>query len=345
MSRASKSVVCHYSCCFLLFLCISRLVLVVEAFQPAHIGRYIPTLAALTTANRKELRTLTLVDAETHEIVGQCREWAALPEELNKPDEDEVELLYPTTLQFFDFGDGNPHEQLVRVRSTSFGCGKLGYEVWPTGLALSLYLGRLLRDRERLSILELGAGCGLPSIICRDAPQVSSIVASDFWYESAEAEFDKDRLVPETYHGINLQYNVLSDDSGSTRRSFVERLDWNDLDTVQDAVDVATGVTGQLDIVIGSDLIYHGMNGQPLWQTMEALLNSSQERAPTIVIFSPLEPFVREGLPEFRSMLETKCDTDNYNLHQQEFILYRSLKDLENRQNAERFLKTVVSVS
>ena len=80
-------------------------------------------------------------------------------------EEDDVELFYPTTRRAFQF----PHRsaEAVGIRQTSFGCGKLGANVWPSSIALASLLANGGTPTEGRRILELGAGCGLPSATAR----------------------------------------------------------------------------------------------------------------------------------------------------------------------------------
>ena len=88
-----------------------------------------------------------------------------LPSLPKNHDEDEVELYYPTTRRAFQFPHRSP--EAVEVRQTSFGCGKLGANVWPSSIALASLLANGGTVTEGRRILELGAGCGLPSATAR----------------------------------------------------------------------------------------------------------------------------------------------------------------------------------
>jgi len=190
------------------------------------------SLSSVPLQPRPVLRTLTLVDghdtassssssssstAGDMNILARAQELQALPEELKSAElEDELEILYPTLYQYFEFFSGAQDSTLdennaatIRIRSTSFGCGKLGHQVWPSSLALSMYLvHKFAANPSMPNVLELGAGCGLPSIVCDCVLKATSVTATDFWYTDADATFDKDRLIPTFWHGINLQYNL-----------------------------------------------------------------------------------------------------------------------------------------
>jgi predicted nicotinamide N-methyase len=338
--------------------------------------RYYRTGLALSSPNVKEnkqsderplLRTLSLVDEATGEILAQGYELEPLPEERDKPDEDDLEYLYPTQRQYFQFApapappraeDGDNVESLVppspvqQVRTTSFGCGKLGHQVWSSSTALCLslvhdyYNDANAQDsssssvRSPQSVLELGAGCGLPSIVCRDVLQIPTVVATDFWYVGEDSEREKERLVPETWHGINLEYNVVQ---GQTKEggALVKRLDWHDLETVRQAAGPS------VDLVIGSDLIYYPMDIQPLWNTIETLLQDCG--ASKVVLLSPLKPETREAFPAFLELLNSKSNSErtgaNYLLERQKLCLYKRIEDLNARQDGDRFLKLTLTLN
>ena len=234
-----------------------------------------------------------------------ARCWEVLsPSSTPDEEEDEVEYWYPTRKRSFEFSIPSASiasSTATTIRQTSFGCGKLGAQVWVSGIALCLYLGQCRQQESSLvaekRVLELGAGCGLPSVVCRDEFEASAVLATDFWDTETEG-FDKDRLVPTKFHGLNLEHNVLLGSSEEVR-STVQRLDWHDpagAEAVRDSF--------QPDLVIGSDLIYYPMDVEPLLNVLEILLAGEKGKGTTrAVLVSPLAPTEREALPEFRSKL------------------------------------------
>lgn len=238
--------------------------------------------------------------------LGQCTEF--FPED-DRPDEDELEMLFPTVRRRFAFGtainDGLTQDKIM-IRQTSFGCGKLGYQVWPSSIALSLYLcnhPEMIKDQN---IMELGAGCGLPSAVCRDLLGARFILATDFWMVS---KCEQDRLIPESWHGINLKFNV-----ETSPKAKAQHVDWFNPDTVRHALEV-----GQPNIVVGSDLIYYPTDLWSLWNTIEICLKDGD--VDEVILISPLKPDVREALPEFRKMLENKGGKE-YNVKIRELSLH-----------------------
>jgi predicted nicotinamide N-methyase len=287
-----------------------------------------------STLEREILRHLILVDEETGEILAKGQELQALAQERDQADQDELELMYPTQRQYFQFGDSSKYPVQI-VRTTSFGCGKLGHQVWPSAMALSLALVHEYTSSEDAStripksVLELGAGCGLPSVVCRDVLHVP-VIATDFWYDEA-ADRDWDRLIPEVHHGINLVHNVARGD-----KARVQSLDWHNIESVRKL--------GPVDLVIGSDVIYYPMDIEPLWKTLETLLRDGG--ATKVILVSPLKPDIREAMPEFLELLESKSSKDHgdFDLEQQGLYLYKSRENLEAGEGGEHFLKLSLSL-
>jgi predicted nicotinamide N-methyase len=252
------------------------------------------------------MRTYILVDSQGVTL-GQCSKLTSLDNPAPEEEEDEVERLFPTSRQRFCFGAEN---KLVTIRTTSFGCGKMGHQIWPSSIALSLYLQSRGKDsdQQRQVVLELGAGCGLPSLVCRDVlPWVESVIATDFWSLSEEP-FDKDRLVPQPWHGINLEYNVQQ----HLPRARVERLDWHSPSQFASIKEA--------DLVIGSDLIYYPMDVQPLWSTLQHFLDNNGATTKEALLVFPLDD-TREALPEFLQVLREQQDA--YDVDTAEMTLHR----------------------
>ncbi|GFH55493.1 hypothetical protein CTEN210_11969 [Chaetoceros tenuissimus] len=164
-------------------------------------------------------------------------------------------------------------------------------------------------------VLELGAGCGLPSVLLRDVLGASSVVATDFWKENIDWTIsDESRLIPDHWHGMNLKYNV----EDICKIAQVEMLDWHDLDSLKSIQSKYF-----IDVVIGSDLIYYESDVEPLWQTLEILLEDVEE----VILFSPLAHNLRKALPSFRTLLKEKADEERYKVKEEIFQLHGSDED------------------
>ena len=215
-------------------------------------------------------------------------------------EEDEVEYWYPTRKRHFEFSTSCSNTEnaatATTIRQTSFGCGKHGADVWDSGIALCLYLGQNPSLVAEKRVLELGSGCGLPSVFCRDELGAKAVLATDFW-EMETGDFDGDRLVPTKYHGLNLEYNVLNNNHNDYQSSFVQRLDWHDRDTA-----IESRNSFLPDTIIGSDLVYYPMDVEPLLSVLELLLVGSTR----VVLALPLAPAEREALPEFQYKVQER---------------------------------------
>ena len=86
--------------------------------------------------------------------------------------------------------------KLLQIRQTSFGCGRLGATVWPSSIALASLLAR---DTYRSSIqvkriLELGSGCGLPTLTAKEVCSADQVLATGYWEK--EGLIVGNRLLP-----------------------------------------------------------------------------------------------------------------------------------------------------
>jgi len=279
---------------------------------------------------------------------GGARCWELLTPSVaaTDPDEDEVEYWYPTRKRHFEFSipaaATKPAPAGVTIRQTSFGCGKLGSEVWDSSVVLCLYLGEQgLVGGKR--ILELGSGCGLPSVVCRDELGAAAVLATDFWENDTDG-FDGDRLVPTKFHGLNLEHNVVvkksSNDeaAAAAAETSVQKLDWHDRASATSARE-----TFRPDLVIGSDLVYYPMDVEPLLGALGVLLvggsdggdgsgtstskNNKQHTRAVLVL--PLAPAEREALPEFRSKLPDRF-SKTHTVAMEEKYLFQEDTDGEN---------------
>ena len=255
-----------------------------------------------------------------------ARCWEVLSSEIaTSEEEDEVEYWCPTRKRHFEFSipsSSVSSESATTIRQTSFGCGKLGAEIWDSSVALCLYLGQQALT-EGKKILELGAGCGLPSVVCQDELRASAVMATDFWEQ--DDNFDQDRLVPTKYHGLNLEHNVAATSSS------VQCLDWHDRDSA-----ISARESFRPDLIIGSDLVYYPMDVEPLLNVLEILLKSNDQESQTRAVLAlPLAPANREALPEFREKVQVRF-SETHSVTLQELDLVR--EDTEGEDSIHLFI-------
>jgi hypothetical protein len=260
------------------------------------------------------IQSYTLYDSQRN-ILGCCNEVTRPPSTITiapdpddeEEEEDEVEMFYPTTNRYFMFpptdtntlenNNNDDDDTLLRIRQTSFGCGRLGSTVWPSAIALSsLLAGPTYRSTiQTKRILELGSGCGLPSLTAKTICNCVDVLPTDYW--ERDGLVIGNRLVPKDLFGVNLQYNVGGCDPYN--------LDWHDELSV---FEVSTNF--RPDLIIGSDLVYYPDDTEPLLQTLDIFLKnglassgSGSERS--VLLILPLPPTAeREALPGFKKRLE-----------------------------------------
>jgi predicted nicotinamide N-methyase len=152
----------------------------------------------------------------------------------------------------------------LTVRETSFGEGKLGYQLWTSGVALATYVSlrpALVRGKR---VLELGSGIGLAGLAC--AGHARSVTLSDM-----------DRVSPSDY---DSPYGLLE----SLRRSVgengygegvgeggvsVRRIDW------RECGEGPAGIADdddRFDVVLASDCVYYAELLPPLLAALRRFL-------------------------------------------------------------------------
>ncbi|KAL3791827.1 hypothetical protein HJC23_002458 [Cyclotella cryptica] len=279
---------------------------------------------------------------------------------------DQVEEWYPTqyrTYRFFsrhgkDSGDVNDQGTTITIRQTSFGCGKLGFEVWKCALALSCHLISLLSnyhingesDVESIRVLELGAGCGLPSCVCREMG-VGGVLATDYWEEqngNFGRPLDKERLVPHWLFGVNLDFNVvqgagiISERKNEEQRSLsVRKLDWhNEVDVLE-----AKAVFNP-NLIIASDVVYYVEDVPPLVRVLELLLehaSSGDSTTREVILFLSVYT-ERKGLNEFRRMVKEMVNTHSGWVSSEEEVDFSLMtKELDSFEEKYSILKLTIT--
>ena len=243
-------------------------------------------------------------------------------------DEDEVELWYPTTRRSFFIDDGTS----IHIRQTSFGCGKLGSSIWPSSIALCCHLLSHTIMENTNKILELGAGCGLPSaFLLASSSHTNLVMATDFWQSNDDAN-DKDRLFPNSLFGTNLEYNIQKNENTKNVGQVV-KYDWHKYQALDDENHPIRQFAP--NIIIGSDLIYYPEDVEPFLQTLKRLLSNQKDKVDMAIFFFPLSKDTkREALPEFQRQIIQQSWFPNHHvqletvqLHQ---IIYTTTNDNNN---------------
>ncbi|KAL7536067.1 hypothetical protein ACHAXR_006898 [Thalassiosira sp. AJA248-18] len=242
-----------------------------------------------------------------------------------------------------------PNHAVLNIAQTSYGCGDLGASVWPSAIALASLLASDSTFIEGKRCIELGSGCGLPSLVAKEVCHAHSILATDYWEVAGKVDDDghqllssgnggdDDRQVPKDLFGVNLAYNIGSlgsSTTGSTTASSIGMLDWHDESGI---FKIANEF--RPDVIIGSDLVYYPKDTTPLLQTLESLLKTGGGPKEALLI-SPLPPKAahwspsirrasgkREALPDFRAQLENGVLGDGYEVIMDEMEMIGTGRD------------------
>ena len=273
-----------------------------------------------------------------------------------KPDPpvmDDVEEYYATQYETYRFFPKDKAEITVSVRKTSFGCGKLGSSIWRCGLALSCYLVSIFdhydeSQLESTRVIELGAGLGLASCVCRELG-VGKVMATDFWEEQTGfgKSLDKKRLIPHKLFGDNLEFNVVKCAGIANHRQeesevLVAKLDWSsEVDAFR------TKVMFDPTLIIGSDIVYRAEDTPPLLRTLELLMGeeSSINTPVQAILFLDYNGRNDEDVNEFRFQIKELVNSnDGWALIEEELKLcYWMDKNRETYQEKYSILEVRIS--
>jgi predicted nicotinamide N-methyase len=139
---------------------------------------------------------------------------------------------------------------VVYLREMSIAEAGIGCAVWDAAIILARWFNTHSSLLEGLSVLELGAGVGLPGIVC--ARFASRVILSDYIPKLVE----------------NLDYNIktnsnLDIEEGSfdlkknvSESAAVALLDWHELDEESKDEILLKNHGNRFDIVFGSELVY-----------------------------------------------------------------------------------------
>ena len=155
-----------------------------------------------------------------------------------------------------------------------------GHLLWNAGRTLAAYLeehaSTVIKDK---TVLELGAGAGVPSLICamKDARQV---VVTDYPDED---------LVENLRHNIEQNQGLLLDQSNIHAEGYL----WGASTTTLTAHIPSDERTAGFDLLILGDLLFnHSEHGKLLATIQNTLKRSSEAQA--LVFFTPYRPWLLE---------------------------------------------------
>ncbi|KAK3064261.1 hypothetical protein LTS18_008780 [Coniosporium uncinatum] len=136
----------------------------------------------------------------------------------------------------------------------------VGFRTWEASLRLAYYLSAEGSDFIRgRSVLELGAGAGLLSIICGrllGAQQVLSTDGNPEVVVSIQRNIALNRPTPEDYREEHVH---------------ARHLDWTELSSLEDTLSLSPQGKTKYDTIIGADITYNKDYFVPLVQTISAL--------------------------------------------------------------------------
>lgn len=191
----------------------------------------------------------------------------------------------------FLFDGQSEHHEPILISSLHMKYGKIGARLWPSGIALSLYLVGT-GAASGMRVLEMGSGLGLPSSVAMHIGGAADVLATDFWmdlpHEGAKIETlskedalgrQKTWTVPTKEFGENLKANI-----GIDR---VRKLDYHNETECTNIIDTFARGDGNYgpDLIVASDLIYFEADNEPIIQCIRSLMHPSGQR---VLLVSPL---------------------------------------------------------
>ncbi|KAF8867087.1 hypothetical protein BDZ45DRAFT_609219 [Acephala macrosclerotiorum] len=155
-----------------------------------------------------------------------------------------------------------------------------GHHLWQAGRLVSTYLEKNSSLVKGKTVLELGAGAGLPSLVCAGLG-ARSVVVTDY---------------PDVELVQNLQLNIdrLYQDSGGEREErevIAEGYCWGN-DPTQILSRLPSGEEG-FEVLILADLLFNHSEHGKLVETVKSTLKKTKE-AKALVFFTPYRPWLFE---------------------------------------------------
>ncbi|GKY97342.1 hypothetical protein MPSEU_000692600 [Mayamaea pseudoterrestris] len=150
-----------------------------------------------------------------------------------------------------------------------------GLGVWPASLVAAQWVARHQKWSKSGTVLELGAGCGVPSLVAASLSLGQAKVYATDWNMRASE---------------NLQYNVNLNELAIATQC----MDWSDR---------ATWPQEKIDLLIGSDLIYTIESVPLLVSTVQGLLSPSGR-----FLYTAPASLNRQGKDEFIKQMQEHFD-------------------------------------
>lgn len=141
-------------------------------------------------------------------------------------------------------------------------------QLWPAGLALSEHMARMGLWLKGKSVLEVGCGLALPSIVC--AKLGADVLSTDF-HPDVEKFFSKNSKSNEPFSG-KLRY---------------QRINWNEPQKL-----------GAFDFVIGSDILYERSHPENVAKTLASHCHSGSH----IVLADPGRSYIQKCVDQIAGL-------------------------------------------
>jgi len=154
-----------------------------------------------------------------------------------------------------------------------------GHHLWNAGRLISTYLEKTPSLITGKTVLELGAGAGLPSVVC-GLLGAKKVVSSDY---------------PDVELVENLRRNVegsalLDEAEGGEKKPVAEGYLWG-ADPLPLRSHLPEGETGGFDILILADLLFNHSEHEKLVKSIEQTLKKEKD-AKALVFFTPYRPWL-----------------------------------------------------
>lgn len=167
----------------------------------------------------------------------------------------------------------------------------VGLRTWDACLRLAYYLSTegqaLVKDR---SIIELGAGTGMLSVLCANHLGAKSVLATDGLPEIVTSLEQNIALNPPVEAGLNTVHAA--------------HFEWSDIDTLRQSVELTRDRDWlEYDLILGADITYNPEHFGPLVIALVTLLDHNENA--TILIAGAVR-----NLNTYNAFLET-CSKSN----------------------------------